>query len=571
MAVMHVAVDLVLLATVSPLLAWVARWLVVREERAAISNADLIGFFLSPAGLTLAVLAGVGLFASRFAQLAGILAVVGDEGRLVRRLGRVVMAWPRLAWLAAWLVVILGGLMLPGLLVAAASAWPVVMGELDVNYYLARRPPVFWWSAVGVAIGLLVAAVGGLIGVARLCLTLPIVLFERAAPRAALVQSWRLTGGRAGRIGGLLIGFAIGAAIISVVAGIVAAGLVGLASFAGTSRLAIALFLLAAALQATVAEAISFVIVAWFGTLLALLFGRNVEPVEPIVRLRLLRWRNGLAVWLAGLVVILVALGTTLAAGVRALPEQSPLIISHRGDVADAPENSRLAFGDALAAGADVVELDVQLSADGVPIVAHDADLMRVAGSPRKIADTTADQLAEIALLGPGNQTLPTLRRALQDVTPTARVLIELKYYGFDDQLAPAVVAVVDELGVRDRVLIMSLESRGVVQARALAPDVPVGLTVATSLGDLAELDVDFIALGQTAADPRTLDRLHARGIEVYVWTVNDVADLRRCLAFGVEGIITDDVTQTGATSQAFAEATAIEQALTAFRARWLH
>ncbi|MEM7809753.1 MAG: glycerophosphodiester phosphodiesterase family protein, partial [Planctomycetota bacterium] len=204
-------------------------------------------------------------------------------------------------------------------------------------------------------------------------------------------------------------------------------------------------------------------------------------------------------------------------------------------------------------------------------MVVHDADLMRLAGRRLKVADTTAAELMSVPLGRDGDQRMPTLREALETVTPDARVLIELKYYGFDDQLVPAVVRVVDELDLRERVLVMSLDAKGVGQTRELAQDIPVGLTVATSLGDLSKLDIDFVAIGQSAAKPRTLDRLHDAGIDVYVWTVNDADAVRRFLAFGVDGLITDRVDIATTAIEAWSDETAVEQALIAFRARWFN
>ncbi|MEM1013343.1 MAG: glycerophosphodiester phosphodiesterase family protein [Planctomycetota bacterium] len=575
MAIMHVAVDALLLVTLSPVLAWTGRRLITSEDRVAVSNTDLVGFFISFSGVALACLVAVSFFATRFSQLTGVLVIVGGEGPLLRRFWTVVRFGPRLVQLAAVLIGVLVLAALPGSIIALASAWPILTSDVDINFYLAERPPTFWWSLVGVIVGVVIAAGACLFAIARVCLSLPITLFEEVAPLAAIRESWRLTGGRSNAVARLLVGFALVALGIAVAAGLVTGGIVASTSLVPPSTFAVLLVAAAAVFQAMVAIGVSILLVSVFGTLLALLasrLGREVtlhDDGGQIIDFPLLRWRNGLVVWAAGVITLIVAVGTTLAAGVQTLERPAPLIIAHRGTVDRAPENTLLAFTDATKAGTDVVELDVQRSSDGVVMVVHDADLMRLAGRRLKVADTTAAELMSVPLGPDGDQRMPTLREALETVAPDARVLIELKYYGFDDQLVPAVVRVVDELDLRERVLVMSLDAKGVGQTRELAPDIPVGLTVATSLGDLSRLDIDFVAIGQSAAKPRTLDRLHDAGIDVYVWTVNDADAVRRFLAFGVDGLITDRVDIATTAIEAWSDETAVEQALIAFKARW--
>jgi glycerophosphoryl diester phosphodiesterase len=573
--VIQLATDAVLLLALTPLVTWLARWLITRDGQVAISNEQLVGFFLSWQGLSLAVLVAVSLLVSRMAQVTAVLSVLCVRGRfgIVGGVRRVVAMLPTLVRLAFWEGLWLTAGVLPGLILAGWAAWPVVAGEFDVNYYLVERPPTFWWSAAGVASGLLLAAIGGGYVLVKTSLALPIVLFDESPPRVAICRSRQATRGIKSDVAWLLTVFVIAAAGASLVVGLVTSGLTLLAGWFGTGWWGLIVVLLLGGVQLIVAEAVSLLVISTFGVLLALLYERVTgqairQKTETSLAVPgLLRWRGGIVFWTGVGLFIVGTAGSTLIAAASGLATTPSFIIAHRGDISNAPENSLLAFEHALDVGADLVELDVQLSADGVVVVIHDEDLMRVAGVRGKVAELSASEIATPTLIG-SDQTVPTLRQALQQITPRGRVLIELKYYGFDKQLVPAVLEVVDELGVRDRVLVMSLKVEGVRQTRRLAPDVEVGLTIATSVGDLTRLDVDFLALSRTAATPETLDRLHQAGIAAFVWTVDDPSEQQAFLALGADGLITDAVPAAVETRSRFDDLTGIEQALVGFKVR---
>jgi glycerophosphoryl diester phosphodiesterase len=226
-------------------------------------------------------------------------------------------------------------------------------------------------------------------------------------------------------------------------------------------------------------------------------------------------------------------------------------VLAHRGLATSAPENSMLAFMEAIALGISHVETDVHASSDGVAIVSHDDTLERVAGRPERVADLTAEALAAVPL-GLG-QTLPSLREAL-DAFPDTRFNIDIKSA---DAVIPTVQAVRDARA-RDRVLLTSFSERrrraavellpGVATS-ASAPRFVAALLAAASgvrplqrlaLRGLDALQVPEKTLGLTVSTPRILDAFHRVGIEVHVWTVNEVADMRRLLDAGIDGLVTD-------------------------------
>jgi glycerophosphoryl diester phosphodiesterase len=222
-------------------------------------------------------------------------------------------------------------------------------------------------------------------------------------------------------------------------------------------------------------------------------------------------------------------------------------IIAHRGGAAVAPENTIAAFKRGIADGADWLELDVQENADGVVVIEHDRDFMRVAGVNLEVWKATNADLADMdvgSFFDPAfsDQRVPTLRDVLELAKGRAGVFIELKYYGHDENLEAKVVDVVEATRMVPNIVIMSLNYDGVRKAAGLRPTWTYGLLNAVAIGDLTHLDVDFLALTAKAASYGTIRRAHKRGMKVYAWTVDDPVQMSVMMSRGVDGIITDKV-----------------------------
>ena len=233
-----------------------------------------------------------------------------------------------------------------------------------------------------------------------------------------------------------------------------------------------------------------------------------------------------MGVLLAGLAAIVVA---GLAGGSRALEGIRTYdrveVIAHRGAAAARPENTMAAIERGIEDGADWIEIDVQETADGEVVVFHDSDFMRLAHVDRKIWEVTAAELRDIDLgswFDPAyaGERAPTLRDVLAAARGRAKLVIELKYYGHDQDLEARVAAQVDEFGMAEQVALMSLSYPAIQKARAMRPDLRNGVLAATAVGDLAGLDTDFLAVNVGLATPKLIRSAHAAGKDVYVWTV---------------------------------------------------
>lgn len=228
-----------------------------------------------------------------------------------------------------------------------------------------------------------------------------------------------------------------------------------------------------------------------------------------------------------------------------------PRVLAHRGLPLKAPENTLLSFLNALAIGAAYLETDVHASKDGIAVLSHDVDLMRLTGQPTRVRDLTMAQLKEVDL-GEG-QTFSSLAEAL-DAFPDARFNIDIKS---PDAVLPTVQAVI-AAGAADRVLVTSFNGQRRRTALRLLPNVATStaapnFAVALLAGKLRLLPIMRLALrgahavqvpqrafGMAITTRRMVRRLHEVGVEVHVWTINDVQVMTRLLDVGVDGLVTD-------------------------------
>jgi glycerophosphoryl diester phosphodiesterase len=222
--------------------------------------------------------------------------------------------------------------------------------------------------------------------------------------------------------------------------------------------------------------------------------------------------------------------------------------VAHRGlhaATAGVPENSLAAFEAAIAAGYGI-ELDLQLSADGVAMVFHDDDLERLCGIGGRMSERRAEELGRLALLGTA-ETIPTLRRTLDAVASRAPLLIELKTLGLE--VGPLEAAAWHELqAYTGRFAIQSFEPGSVTWFHRHAPAVCRGQISGPfrrggeDQGPLRRFLLrhlllswpgrpDFIAYDVNALDEPALKLARALGLPVLTWTVRTEAQLTRARA----------------------------------------
>lgn len=230
-----------------------------------------------------------------------------------------------------------------------------------------------------------------------------------------------------------------------------------------------------------------------------------------------------------------------------------PLIIAHRGSAGSDVENTREAFRRAIAEGADMIELDVRLSADGIPLVFHDATLERLAGLPVHIAEARAEDLERVRLRG--GRVIPRLERVLEEFAPTIRFDLELK----DEAAVTAVVAMIRRHGWLDRIVLTSFQDSALLEARRLCLEIQTGLILgrrtlnpwvrfreACPLPFLWRCGADFAVMHASLVHRLMVPWLHASGRRIYLWIglTEESSSVRydyfeRGLADGADGIAT--------------------------------
>jgi glycerophosphoryl diester phosphodiesterase len=224
----------------------------------------------------------------------------------------------------------------------------------------------------------------------------------------------------------------------------------------------------------------------------------------------------------------------------------APLVLGHRGASARETENTLEAFAAALADGADGVELDVRLCKSGEVVVFHDDELSRLAGDARRVAELTLAELGAIELRG--GRRIPTLDQVLGELDPTALINVEVKSPGAGraGRLVRAICAVLRRHR-RARVLLSSFDPTALLMLRALAPRVPRGLLCGSEQSLPLREGWAAPALAPVAIHPERVlvdaDRMRRwrrRGLDVNVWTVDELAEARVLADLGVAAIITN-------------------------------
>jgi glycerophosphoryl diester phosphodiesterase len=257
------------------------------------------------------------------------------------------------------------------------------------------------------------------------------------------------------------------------------------------------------------------------------------------------------------------------------------MIIAHRGASGLAPENTLRAFRLAIALGAEGVEMDVQLTADGTPVVIHDAHVNRTTNGRGPVAGLTLEELTGLdagrwfdrrLALRPGvrkaieriykeggnnhvysSENVPTLEAALDVLAPSslARIYIELKCDKRNRaEMADAILAIVHCLQIEESVTLLSFDHEAIRHVKRIAPRIRTAATFPVSgralvtsrsiMESVKDAEADEAALHYGIATQRVVSVLHESGIEVSAWTANRPLVMRRLIASGVDAIMTN-------------------------------
>jgi glycerophosphoryl diester phosphodiesterase len=228
---------------------------------------------------------------------------------------------------------------------------------------------------------------------------------------------------------------------------------------------------------------------------------------------------------------------------VKFFDARQPLVFAHRGGMTLGPENTIPTFDAGMKSGADGLELDVHLSADGIVVVHHDPTLERTTRGAGPIAAKTAAELARFDV--------PALRDVLRRYAD-ARVIVEMKVDA--PEMGEALAREVRLADAVDRVCAAGYGARAVHAARRALPEMASSAHLAEVQRALRRTwlcwplrtcawqgyQVPECAGRLRVVSPRFVRYAHLANVKVQVWTVDEEADMRRLLDWGVDALISN-------------------------------
>lgn len=238
----------------------------------------------------------------------------------------------------------------------------------------------------------------------------------------------------------------------------------------------------------------------------------------------------------------------------------NPVVIAHRGSRLLWPENTMAAFAGAIAAGARHVETDLRMSSDGALVCFHDRTVDRTTNGRGEVASLSWDEISQLdAGYRHGSADGFTFRNQAVEVPrfeelvttfPEVGVIAELKADGMELELWN----LIETHGLHDRVIVGSFSdtrlaefrrvSKGTVRTSTGMAETRRWLVGARSgrppKGDAKALQVPTHSRGIRVVDERLIAIAHQAGLDVHVWTVNRTEEMKRLLALGVDGLVTD-------------------------------
>ncbi len=541
----------------TPLVGLLFQVFVAASGRTILADVDIARFLLHPIGMLAAIIVGGAVVTLFFLEQSALMAIslAAIHSKSLSAIGSLKFVVGRsqgVFRVAARMMVRVLLLSAPFLAVGAA-VFVLLLTDHDINFYLAEKPPRFWLAVGVIGSALLVMAILIIRCIVNWSVAMPLHLFENVSARECLVASRQRVLGHRRTITKWVVAWWVINAIIGAVASslvlalakwvvpMVADSLPQLAITLGCLLVLFSIANLATNLLAVITFALLQVEVYERCGESAAFQPPGTDEAAAALYPKLTRGRVAAALVIGLLVATFVGVLTLRGTSL----EDHVEITAHRAGALRAPENTLAAVRQAIEDRADWIEIDVQESLDGVVVVIHDSDLSRVAGIHTKVWEATAEELRAHDIgsyFDPrfSSERLPTLEEVLEISRGKVRVNIELKFYGHDVALASKVIALVEQFGMADDIVIMSLEAAQVRQVQQLRPDWRVGLLTAVAAGDLTKADADFLAVSSKLATPEFVQRAHGRERDVHVWTINDATSMSTMISRGVDNLITD-------------------------------
>ena len=232
--------------------------------------------------------------------------------------------------------------------------------------------------------------------------------------------------------------------------------------------------------------------------------------------------------------------------------KHTPLIIGHRGAYNEALENSMEGFKRAIELKADYIELDIHKTLDGIPVIMHDTNTIRMTGKEGIIKNMTNEELKQLTLHN--GEKIPTLREVIEAAKGKIKLLCELKGEG----TALNVVKILRENNMIDSTIIQSFYAEQLLEVRNLEPKLKLGLIVPITEEFLPEwtqrknmiqsvlnFRFEHLITRFKNVDERFIKYSHKNALKVLVYPVNSKIITKRYINMGVDGLIVNNISQT--------------------------
>ena len=231
-----------------------------------------------------------------------------------------------------------------------------------------------------------------------------------------------------------------------------------------------------------------------------------------------------------------------------AQPVDRPLVCAHRGDNANAPENTMPAFELAFSENLKWIELDVHQTADNILVCSHDESIKRVTGHDLLIREHTYEELSryEMGDWMPGAYEHVVIPK-LEDVLLRAKengvnVQVELKGSPQDEDFEEHVLEVSNKCGMHDNVMVIGQDAQRMIRVAELDPTITKGYCMFVAQGNVEDIPyTDHVSIEETNVTPELVERLHEKGVMVFCWTVDLQDTVQYLVSCDVDVIGTDD------------------------------
>lgn len=225
--------------------------------------------------------------------------------------------------------------------------------------------------------------------------------------------------------------------------------------------------------------------------------------------------------------------------------------VAHRGASGNFPENTWLSFEKAIEARVDMIELDCQLTNDGHVVVFHDERLNRTAGASGTVRSKTLEQLKKLDVgrwkkkSFKGERVL-TLEEAVEGIAGKADLCLDIKQFN-DSQpgIEIKLLFILSHYDYLDQTIFSSFNYHCLGRVRELAPEARIGLIYGAGVKEdpfpaAEELGAASMHVQQEIATRPFLDKAWEAGLDIHVWTVNELRDMEKFASLGVQGIVSD-------------------------------